>query len=95
MTTTAVIPKTIDGIKRLAKFIKKRDGIKHHEALNKAAEQAGFRNFKHAQNALLVKPLTSTTNRGDLFKLCVDGTHESYLLGHSLVAVRTRGKAPY
>lgn len=45
-------PKTLDGIKNLATGIKKRDGIKHHEALELAAKQAGYQNYRHAQNVL-------------------------------------------
>lgn len=48
-------PATLEGIKSLAKKIKKRDLIPHHEALNKAAVQAGYQNFRHAQNKLSAK----------------------------------------
>lgn len=44
-------PRTISGIKRLAKQIKKADDILYTQALNKAAVQAGFQNFLHANNA--------------------------------------------
>jgi hypothetical protein len=45
-------PTTMDGIKSLAKKIKKRDGIQHAKALDAAAFQAGYQNFRHAQNQL-------------------------------------------
>lgn len=35
-------------IKRQAKKIKKEMGIRHHEALERAAQDAGFSNWKHA-----------------------------------------------
>jgi hypothetical protein len=50
--TSTVKPSTIDGIKRLAKHIKREKGFTHLQALNVAATRAGFQNFRHAQNAL-------------------------------------------
>lgn len=55
MLSTTVRPSTLDGIKRLAKTIKRDQNCNHSTALNLAAQQAGFSNFKHAQNA--IKPL--------------------------------------
>lgn len=52
----AIAPKTIEGIKSLAKSIKKAHGVPHHEALNTAAKQAGFANFHDAHKALGAKP---------------------------------------
>ena len=46
-------PKTIDGLKGLAKRIKKRDGISHSQALEAAAQQAGFLAYQAARNALV------------------------------------------
>lgn len=43
---------TLEGIKRMAKRIKKEKGVKHSDALNEAAKVAGYENFKHAQNKL-------------------------------------------
>lgn len=45
-------PSTLEGIKRLAKSIKKEKGIQHSDALNEAAKVAGYENFRHAQNKL-------------------------------------------
>jgi hypothetical protein len=42
-------PKTVAGIKQLAKKISKTRGITHTQALDEAARQAGFENFKHAR----------------------------------------------
>ncbi len=45
-------PTTVAGIKRLAKQIGKRDGIKHGHALDAAALQAGFQDFRQAVAAI-------------------------------------------
>lgn len=45
-------PSSIDGIKRLAKQIKKSKGITHTDALNRASRAAKFENFTHAQRTL-------------------------------------------
>jgi hypothetical protein len=45
-------PSTLDGIKRLAKSIKRGRGIQHARALDAAALTAGYQNFRHAKNAL-------------------------------------------
>lgn len=44
--------KNLDNIKRQAKRIKKLYEIPHHKALDEAAQEEGYENFKHAQNAL-------------------------------------------
>ncbi len=45
-------PTTLDGVKRLAKQIKKTKRIKHSDALDLAAKSAECMNFRHAQRAL-------------------------------------------
>lgn len=45
-------PETIAGIKRLAKKIKRSEGLAHSAALDRAAKQAGYQNYKHAFNTL-------------------------------------------
>ncbi|MBG6708153.1 DUF5623 domain-containing protein [Pseudomonas aeruginosa] len=52
MVTLATPPSTVDGIKRLAKAIKREFGITHHKALEEAARKAGFQNFLHAKRAI-------------------------------------------
>lgn len=52
MSSEAIRPSTMDGIKRLANSIKVERGIKHTPALEVAAQLAGFHNLKHAQNVL-------------------------------------------
>lgn len=49
---STIHPTTVDGIKRLAKQIKKANNGPHHEALDAAAKQAGFDNYRHALNKL-------------------------------------------
>lgn len=45
-------PKTLRGIKNLAKTLKKRDGIPHAQALEAAARQAGWDCYERARQAL-------------------------------------------
>lgn len=52
MSSKAIRPSTMAGIKRLAALIKVERGIKHTPALEVAARLAGFQNLKHAQNVL-------------------------------------------
>lgn len=59
MLNENIQPSTIGGIKRLAKQIKKANGVPHHEALDIAARSALFENFTHAckqlQNSNVIK----------------------------------------
>ncbi|MBX3713064.1 MAG: DUF5623 domain-containing protein [Lysobacter sp.] len=52
MSTVDIRPSTLDGIKRLANAIKRERNLKHHEALELAAQRAGFQNFRHAEHQL-------------------------------------------
>ncbi len=52
MTNGQVQPSTLDGIKRLANQIKKSEGMRHHQALDVAAQAASYECFRHAQNML-------------------------------------------
>lgn len=52
MSSEAIRPSTLDGIKRLAKSLKVERGIQHVRALDEAAKAAGFQNFRHASNVL-------------------------------------------
>lgn len=45
-------PTTLTGVKRLAKDLKKTQGIKHSDALDMAAQSANCENFYHAQKIL-------------------------------------------
>lgn len=52
MYSVAVPPSSVDGIKRLAKTLKRERSIPHHQALEEAARIAGFENLRHAQRQL-------------------------------------------
>ncbi|WP_292243624.1 DUF5623 domain-containing protein [Mesorhizobium sp.] len=52
MSKTDVRPSSIEGIKRLAKAISKRDSISHSKALDTASQASGFGNFQHARRSL-------------------------------------------
>lgn len=56
MSSEAIRPSTLDGIKRLAKALKTERCIQHVRALDEAAQAAGFQNFRHASNALRAAP---------------------------------------
>lgn len=45
----ALRPKTLEGVKRLAKQLKKRDGIQYADALDLAAQQAGCADYRTAR----------------------------------------------
>ncbi len=62
MSNTIVGPSTVDGIKRLSKAIKRAQAIPHHEALDLAAQRAGYQNLRHAQ-----RQLTESSQRHALF----------------------------
>ena len=53
MVTSPIVPTTVEGIKRLAKSYAKRLGIPHHEALDRAAVDAGFASYAIALRAIL------------------------------------------
>ncbi|MBX9909285.1 MAG: hypothetical protein K2Z25_11275 [Beijerinckiaceae bacterium] len=57
MSTIDIRPSSIEGIKRLAKTISKRDNIKHAKALDEASRVSGFANFQHARRSLADEPL--------------------------------------
>ncbi len=71
MNDVLIRPRTIESVKRLAKHIKAAQGIKHLEALKRAAQQAGYENFDHARAAMPQRPIaprspsasTAQTNR--------------------------------
>lgn len=46
-------PQTLEGIKSLAWDIKRRDGIKYGQALQKVARQCGYNSWQHAREQLL------------------------------------------
>lgn len=52
MNPSSVHPSSLDGIKRLAKAIKRDKGISHAEALDAASQAGAFHNFRHARHQL-------------------------------------------
>jgi len=52
MTNVSIHPSTLDGIKGLAKLIKREQGVSHTMALSQAARAAGYENFHHARRHL-------------------------------------------
>ncbi|MER9357894.1 DUF5623 domain-containing protein [Mesorhizobium sp. M0514] len=52
MSKTDIQPSSIEGIKRLAKAISKRDSISHSKALDMASQVSGVGNFQHARRSL-------------------------------------------
>ncbi|UIF88675.1 hypothetical protein KAF44_25520 (plasmid) [Cupriavidus necator] len=55
-------PSTIAGIKRLGIEIKREHEISHSLALNLAAKEAGFQNFRHALSVLSAPVVTATSH---------------------------------
>jgi hypothetical protein len=53
MSIHGLRPNTIMGIKSLARDIRKCDDVPHGAALDRAAAQAGYSNFRHAQKTLI------------------------------------------
>lgn len=64
MSSESIRPSTMDGIKRLAKSLKIERGIQHTQALDAAAQAAGFQNFRHAGNVLRAAPQTQRSRPG-------------------------------
>jgi hypothetical protein len=52
MESKSLRPFTLAGIKKLAKSIGRDRGIPHYQALDVAAQQAGYQNIRHAQRDL-------------------------------------------
>ena len=53
MGTSPIVPTSVEGIKRLARSYAKRLAIPHHEALDRAAADAGFASYAIALRAIL------------------------------------------
>lgn len=52
MSNDHIRPSSVEGIKQLAKRLKKSDGIQHAVALDQAAKAVGYGNYKHALRAI-------------------------------------------
>jgi len=62
MSMTSPIPKTLDGVKRLARRFKASDGLTHARALDKAAVIAGHPNFKSMKRTLDAQALAESAS---------------------------------
>lgn len=60
MSIANVRPSSLANIKRLANQRKKRDGIPYRQALNSAAQSAGFENYEHARTRMCDKSFQPT-----------------------------------
>lgn len=58
MNIASIRPSTVDGIKQLAKKIKRESNSTHNNALDLASHQAGFENFVHARRRFAAGQLT-------------------------------------
>lgn len=52
MNNVSIHPSSLEGIKRLAKTLKRDNNTTHLRALDEAAHAAGYQNFQHARNQL-------------------------------------------
>lgn len=66
MTLDFQAPKTVDGVKRLAKRLRQQQGLRHARALDQAAQIAGFDNFIHAVRQLPATALAPNVRPADL-----------------------------
>ncbi|WP_329832763.1 DUF5623 domain-containing protein [Stenotrophomonas geniculata] len=55
MVIASIRPSTLDGIKQLAKKVRRERQITHTLALDEASRQAGFENFQHARHSLVLQ----------------------------------------
>ncbi|WNO10375.1 DUF5623 domain-containing protein [Teredinibacter sp. KSP-S5-2] len=85
MLNDNIQPSTIGGIKRLAKQVKKANGVPHHEALDIAARSASFENFKHARKSLQNRTVIKSNTQ--LFFTVHWYDRETYESGRELLEV--------
>ncbi|MDO8176718.1 MAG: DUF5623 domain-containing protein [Undibacterium sp.] len=72
MSGNSLRPTTIVGIKSLAKSFKRSQSIPHSQALDLAANHAGFQNFRHARNKLLADPVQKAVQGNYPISISVD-----------------------
>lgn len=86
MSTTSPKPKTLEGVKRLARRLKAESGLTHARALDKAAVIAGHPNFKSMKRTLDREAQAPTASRfAASRKGPTNMTHEEYRV-HNLAA---------
>lgn len=86
MLNHSIQPSTESGIKRYARQIKKSTGITHTEALNIAAQKAGFQNYKHAKNNL--QGLTTNNQSYQLFLSAYWYDRKNYKSGREVLEIK-------
>lgn len=64
MNIANIHPTTEIGIKRLAREISRKNGLKHSDALNFAAKSAGFENYVAARRSFIKQPKVRSTSTG-------------------------------
>lgn len=69
MLMTDIQPTTLVGVKRLAAELRNKLGIKHSDALDRAARSANCENFRHAQRTLPASGVAMRTVRRSASKL--------------------------
>lgn len=62
MSTANITPTTIDGIKRLAKTLSKREGVPHSIGLDLASVRAGYANYTNARRVLMASTTSTRPN---------------------------------
>lgn len=88
MSREAIQPSTIEGVKRLAKSFKAERGMRHTQALDAAAEAAGFQNFRHARNVLRSTPNVGRPHSGHcIFLTSYWKNHDDGLSGRETLSI--------
>ncbi|WP_421782051.1 DUF5623 domain-containing protein [Kiloniella litopenaei] len=78
----SIQPSSLNGVKRLAKQIKRNNSLPHHKALDIAAQAASFENFKHAK-----KHLENAKNQNSLFLTVYWKDTDSYSSGRETLKI--------
>lgn len=71
MSNDSIRPSSLDGIKRLATSLKRERGIAHLQALDDAAREGGFQNFRHARGVLLARGASAAKPAGHVTYITV------------------------
>lgn len=87
MLNENIQPSTIGGIKRLARQLKKSNGVPHHEALDIAAQSALFENFAHARNQLQNSSVINSGNQLFFTVYWYDRKSDKYKAGREVLEI--------
>lgn len=88
MSRRTTLPSTIAGIKRLAIEIKREQRISHSLALDLAAKEAGFQNFRHASSGLSAPVVADTDHTAYLTAYWVKPRGEYFERGRLTLSVQ-------